>query len=163
MRMLRHRDVDNPSVKFKYARRMKLLDSNEIRQLRDVCIFEVNGVEVYRVVWLLNYVNWLPNILLFQLKVVFLYRKQIVLIMVVVSTRDFRTNQTKYLNLAKAGEHVVLKSRAGSFRIFPDDGGDTIDAPRDLMKELKNALTEVKEAIAGKRVLQSADSLLDEL
>ena len=80
--------------------------------------------------------------------------------MVVVSTRDFRTNQTKYLNLAKAGEHVVLKSRAGSFRIFPDDGNDTIDAPRDL---IKNALTEVKEAIAGKRELQSADSLLDEL
>ena len=26
---------------------MKLLDSNEIRQLRDVCIFEENGVEVY--------------------------------------------------------------------------------------------------------------------
>lgn len=32
--MLRHRDVDNPSVKFKYARRMKLLDSNEIRKIR---------------------------------------------------------------------------------------------------------------------------------
>ena len=92
-----------------------------------------------------------------------MYRKQIVLSMVVVCTRDCRTNQSKYLNLAIAGEHVVLKSRAGSFRIFPDDGGDTIDAPRDLMKELKNALTEVKEAIAGKRVLQSADSLLDEL
>ena len=27
--------------------KMKLLDSNEIRQLRDVCIFEVNGIEVY--------------------------------------------------------------------------------------------------------------------
>ena len=52
--------------------------------------------------------------------------------MVVVSTRDFRTNQTKYLNLAKAGEHVVLKSRAGNFRIFPDDGSNTIDAPRDF-------------------------------
>lgn len=26
---------------------MKLLDSNDIRQLRDVCIFEVNGIEVY--------------------------------------------------------------------------------------------------------------------
>ena len=89
--------------------------------------------------------------------------KQIYRIMVIVSTRDFRTNQTKYLNLAKAGEHVVLKSRAGSFRIFPDDGGDTIDAPRDLIKELRNTLTEVKEAIAGKRKLQSADSLLDEL
>ena len=31
----------------KDTRRMKLLDSNEIRQLRDVCIFEVNGMEVY--------------------------------------------------------------------------------------------------------------------
>ena len=65
--------------------------------------------------------------------------------------------------LAKSGEHVVLKSRAGSFRIFPEDSKETIDAPRDLMKELKNALAEVKEATAGKRVLQSADSLLNEL
>ena len=31
-----------------YHLEMKLLDSNEIRQLRDVCIFEVNGIEVYR-------------------------------------------------------------------------------------------------------------------
>lgn len=83
--------------------------------------------------------------------------------MVVVSTRDFRTNQTKYLNLAKAGERVVLKSRAGNFCISPDDGGDTIDAPRDLMKELRNALAEVKEAMAGKQTLKSADSLVDEL
>lgn len=83
--------------------------------------------------------------------------------MVVVSTRDFRTNQTKYLNLAKSGEHVVLKSRAGSFRIFPEDSKETIETSRDLMKELKNALTEVKDAIAGKRVLQSAESLLHEL
>jgi len=32
---------------YKGTRRMKLLDSNEIRQFRDVCIFEVNGIEVY--------------------------------------------------------------------------------------------------------------------
>ena len=32
---------------YKGTRRMKLLDSNEIRQLRDACIFEVNGIEVY--------------------------------------------------------------------------------------------------------------------
>lgn len=84
--------------------------------------------------------------------------------MVIVSTRDFRTNQTKYLNLAKAGEHVVLKSRAGNFRIYPENSDEgAIQAPRDLMVELKNTLSEVKEAIAGKRVLQSAESLLDEL
>lgn len=84
--------------------------------------------------------------------------------MVVVSTRDFRTNQTKYLKLAKAGEYVVLKSRAGYFCIFPEDeDGNTIKTPRELTVELKGALQEVKEAIAGKRVLQSADNLLDEL
>ncbi len=83
--------------------------------------------------------------------------------MVVVSTRDFRVNQTKYLNMAKSGEHVVLKSRAGSFRIFPEDTKDVKEAPRDLILELKNALTEVKEAIEGKRILLSAESLADEL
>lgn len=67
------------------------------------------------------------------------------------------------LNLAKVGEHLILKSRVGNFRIFLYDGSNTIDASRDLMKDLKSALTEVKEAIAGKRILQSADSLLDEL
>ena len=40
---------------------------------------------------------------------------------------------------------------------------ETIETPRDLVKELRNALAEVKEAIAGKLVLQSAESLLDEL
>lgn len=83
--------------------------------------------------------------------------------MIEVSTRDFRTNQTKYLNLVKAGEHVVLKSRAGNFRISPEEESDTFDAPRDLIKELKEALTEVKEVLAGKRTLKSADSLLNEL
>ena len=82
--------------------------------------------------------------------------------MVVVSTRDFRTNQTKYLNMAKSGEHVVLKSRAGSFRISPEDIKNVQEAPRDLIMELRNALTEVKEAIDGKRILLSAETLADE-
>ena len=82
--------------------------------------------------------------------------------MVVVSTRDFRTNQTKYLNMAKSGEHVVLKSRAGSFRISPEDTKNVQEAPRDLIIQLKNALTEVKEAIDGKRILLSAETLADE-
>ena len=32
---------------YRGTRRMKLLDSNEIRQLRDVCVFEINGMEVF--------------------------------------------------------------------------------------------------------------------
>lgn len=67
------------------------------------------------------------------------------------------------LNLAKVGGHLILKSRVGNFRIFLYNGSNTIDAPRDLMKDLKSVLSEVKEAITGRRTLQSADSLLDEL
>ena len=32
---------------YKGTRRMKLLGSNEIRQLRDVCVFEINGMEMF--------------------------------------------------------------------------------------------------------------------
>ncbi len=42
-----HRSISLRYDFYKGTRRMKLLDSNEIRQLRDVCIFEVNGVEVF--------------------------------------------------------------------------------------------------------------------
>ena len=81
--------------------------------------------------------------------------------MVVVSTRDFRTNQTKYLELAKAGERVILKSRVGNFRFVPEDeDSKTIQTPRELVAELKGALQEIKEVIAEKRTLQSADSFL---
>ena len=44
--------------------------------------------------------------------------------MTVVSIRDFRANQSKYLGLAAGGESVILTSRAGSFKIVPvtEDG-----------------------------------------
>ena len=32
---------------YKGTRYMKLLDSNEIRTLRDACVFEINGMEVF--------------------------------------------------------------------------------------------------------------------
>ena len=32
---------------YKGIRKMKLLDSNEIQQLQDACVFEINGMEVF--------------------------------------------------------------------------------------------------------------------
>lgn len=49
-----HRCISLKYDFYKGTRRMKLLDSNEIRQLRDVCIFEVNGIEVYMELFLYN-------------------------------------------------------------------------------------------------------------
>lgn len=42
-----HRCVSLRYDFYKGTRRMKLLDSNQIRQIRDVCIHEINGMEVY--------------------------------------------------------------------------------------------------------------------
>ncbi|HIT16638.1 MAG TPA: type II toxin-antitoxin system prevent-host-death family antitoxin, partial [Candidatus Avimuribaculum pullicola] len=40
--------------------------------------------------------------------------------MMIISTREFRANQTHFLNLARKGEDVILKSRnSGSFRLTP--------------------------------------------
>lgn len=83
--------------------------------------------------------------------------------MVVVSTRDFRTNQTRFLNLARAGEYVILRSRTGRFRITPVDADVPEEEKRDLASDLRGALRETKEYMAGKRQLQTLDSLIDEL
>lgn len=40
--------------------------------------------------------------------------------MIIISTREFRANQGKYLKMANEGKEVVLKSRGnGSFALIP--------------------------------------------
>lgn len=82
--------------------------------------------------------------------------------MVIVSTRDFRSNQSHYLDMVNRGESVILRSRAGSFRITPVSENDIVEKS-DLVTDLRNALIEVKEVLAGNKSLQSLDSLIEEL
>jgi antitoxin (DNA-binding transcriptional repressor) of toxin-antitoxin stability system len=85
-------------------------------------------------------------------------------VMIVISTRDFRTNQTKFLDMANNGEDIVLKSRGnGSFKLVPVAVENTVAVKRDLMEELKEALQQVKDHMDGKIELKSAESLIDEL
>ena len=84
--------------------------------------------------------------------------------MLVVSTRDFRTNQTKYLNKANSGEHVILKSREGSFRLVPVTPSDSFsENTQNIAEDLRGALRELKEVIAGKKQLNTLDKLINEL
>lgn len=39
----------------------------------------------------------------------------------IITGRDFRANQSKYIGIAHSGEDVILKSRAGSVRLMPVD------------------------------------------
>lgn len=64
--------------------------------------------------------------------------------MTIVSTRDFRANQTKFLGMARRGEHVVLKSRLGSFRLTPEVEEEN-DPKRDVTAEVCRALKDWKE------------------
>ena len=43
----------------------------------------------------------------------------------IVTTKDFRTNQPRYIGYAQRGEDVILKSRAGSVRLIPLDMDET--------------------------------------
>ena len=83
--------------------------------------------------------------------------------MTIVSARDFRANQGKYFSMVNSGEHVILKSRTGSFKIVPISSDDIVSNKRDLAAELRGALQEVKDHMEGKKQLQSLDSLLEEL
>ncbi len=84
--------------------------------------------------------------------------------MTIVSARDFRANQGKYFSMVNSGEHVILKSREGNFRLVPVTSSDPIsDDSQKIAAELRGALRELKEVIARKKKLSTLDSLIDEL
>ncbi len=84
--------------------------------------------------------------------------------MTIVSARDFRANQGKYFSMVNSGEHVILKSREGNFRLVPVSSPDSIsDETQKITADLRGALRELKEVIAGKKKLNTLDSLIDEL
>ena len=56
--------------------------------------------------------------------------------MTIVTTRDFRANQTKFLDMALRGEHVVLKSRRGSVRMMPVEDQVKEEPKRDVTAEI---------------------------
>ena len=84
--------------------------------------------------------------------------------MTIVSARDFRANQGKYFSMVNSGEHVILKSREANFRLVPVSSSDFIsDETQKITADLRGALRELKEVIAGKKKLNTLDSLIDEL
>lgn len=78
-------------------------------------------------------------------------------IMQVVSAREFRSNQGKYLNAAKNGQSVLLTSRYGSFKITPVTEEDT------LTERICKGLRQVKLIEEGKLPRLTIEDLLDEL
>lgn len=77
--------------------------------------------------------------------------------MEIVSARQFRANQGKFLTEAKRGQSVILTSRLGSFKIVPIDEADT------LTTRICDGLKEIKNIEDGSIKSNSARNFLDEL
>jgi antitoxin (DNA-binding transcriptional repressor) of toxin-antitoxin stability system len=84
--------------------------------------------------------------------------------MTIVSARDFRANQGKYFSMVNSGEHVILKSREGNFRLVPVSPADSIsDDTQKVAADLRAALQELKEVLAGEKHTNPIETLLNEL
>lgn len=78
-------------------------------------------------------------------------------IMQVVSAREFRANQGKYLIKANAGQSLLLTSRYGSFKIVPISEEDS------LTTRICKGLQQVKLIEEGELPSRTIEDLLDEL
>lgn len=74
---------------------------------------------------------------------VFFIFAQILSIMTVISIRDFRTNQGKYLGLAANGESVILTSRVGSFKIVPVSEDDSLISKKEFFARVDEARRDI--------------------
>ena len=87
--------------------------------------------------------------------------------MTVVSTTDFRANMTKFFALADSGEHVVVRSRQGSYSLKPVKTAEKKGAKprRNVTEEVCRALKDWKEYLErGKSdKFRPAEELIDEL
>lgn len=77
--------------------------------------------------------------------------------MQIISAREFRSNQGKFLIAARNGQSVLLTSRYGNFKIMPVTEEDS------LTDRIARGLEEVKLIEAGKSKGYSVDDLLNEL
>ncbi len=67
--------------------------------------------------------------------------------MVIVNSREFRSNQGKYLDMAASGQGLILRSRRGSFKITPLTEDDTLMTKEELYRKIDKGIQDIK---AGK-------------
>lgn len=77
--------------------------------------------------------------------------------MIIISARDFRENQSKYLKKALSGSDLVLTSRDyGSFRIVPIKSDDKVYNGSELDEMVQSAVAEYE---AGETISYTAKEL----
>ena len=75
--------------------------------------------------------------------------------MEVVTAREFRSNQGKFLIAAREGQSVLLTSRYGNFKITPVTSEDMI-----VERDLREAVKQVKDHMEGRIELPNARDIV---
>ncbi|MBO4481348.1 MAG: type II toxin-antitoxin system prevent-host-death family antitoxin [Bacteroidales bacterium] len=65
--------------------------------------------------------------------------------MVVVTSRDFRANQSKYFDIARRQDLVIVSKSKGSFKLIPVSQDDTLIDKKVLYAKIEKGIREQAE------------------
>lgn len=73
--------------------------------------------------------------------------------MVIISSREFRANTGRYLDMVANGIEVILKSRnSGSFRLVPVKESDVVMSEKEFYEKVNRSIMQAEE---GKIIRQN--------
>ncbi len=79
--------------------------------------------------------------------------------MQIVSAREFRSNQGKFLGAARRGQDVFITSRYGNFRIVPVTDDDTLMSKEAYLAKIEKAIEEIQHG--NTHAMKQGESLDD--
>ncbi len=66
--------------------------------------------------------------------------------MVIISSREFRANTGRYLDMVSKGIDVILKSRSsGCFRLTPVKDSDVVMSEKEFYEKIDHSIRQAKE------------------
>ena len=85
--------------------------------------------------------------------------------MLVISSREFRANTGRYLDMVAKGMDVILKSRSlGSFRLTPVRESDVVMSEKEFYEKLDRSILQAQEGkIIRQKESESTDDFIDRM
>lgn len=85
--------------------------------------------------------------------------------MEVISSRVFRSNQSKYLSMAAKGHGIILKTRSlGSFKITPVTEDDSLMSKEEFFRKVDEARRQIEEGkYTAVKTREELDAFLESL
>lgn len=85
--------------------------------------------------------------------------------MLVISSREFRANTGRYLDMVAKGMDVILKSRSlGSFRLTPVRESDVVMSEKEFYEKLDRSILQAQEGkVIRQKEGESTDDFIDRM